>query len=825
MGTGLTLEEAINLYEHAPCGYVSVTMDGTILRANRTLAEWLGMHGSGVLEGRAFQDLFTAPSKLLYGTYYSSLLQMQGSVGDLALELSRVGMPPLPVIITSRIIDDGENRPAYISSTLFDITERRRYERELLVAKRTADILADVVRFSDTAILTASFDLDIETWNAAAQRLFGELLARPGSLSDLLPDSCVEQFVRSLETDSPAIFEYKVTSKALCKVTAYPLSDGIAIFFADITQDRASQAALQQAHERFALTTMATSDGIWDLDCETGVLYTSGRVQTMLGMEEREATQAFDEWLKRIHPVDAKKVRMKHAAFREIPGQRFESEYRVRHQDTSWRWLHSRGMPLLGPEGTLIRVIGSLTDITSRKQQDSLTGLDTRLSLIEKLDERISEAKPNHDGCALLFVDIDSFKKVNDGFSHIVGDQVLVEVARRLKTFLANDKRNIAARARADEFALLLNGVHDPEQAWLLAQQLHDALQLPFLTAGQQIRISASIGIALVKTAAGTADHMLRNADLAMHRAKAEGSGQTALFSDAMRLELSDRLSIEADLYRALEAGDLALFYQPKIDLVTEDVIGFEALGRWKHPTRGMVPPDVFIGIAEESQLICEIGRWTIRVAVRQLAEWRMRGLVSSSTTMSVNLSPKQFGDPDLIEFLRIELARNNLPAACLTMEITEGVLIGNSAEARRVLAELKEVGVGLDLDDFGKGYSSLSYLDRYPFDTLKLDRIFISRLGSEDDSSTITRSIIALGHALELKVIAEGIETRDQLKSLLAMGCHYGQGYLFAKPSAASDVERTVLLHGTSPSQRDVTSQEIGGFPESGKKQPLVMA
>lgn len=791
MGTGLTLEEAVSLYEEAPCGYASLTVDGIVLRTNRTLADWIGCSGSAALEGRVFQTLLTAPSRLLYGTYYSALLQMQGSVGDLALELSRVDKPPLAVMISSRMMN-GREHPLYISLTLFDITERRRYERELLVAKRKADALADVVRFSDTAILTASFDFDVETWNAAAHHLLGPSLDTARSLCELLPQPCLDQLTNSLATASPVIFEQQVGPKALCRITAYPLTEGIAIFLADITQERASQRALQQAHERFTLATTATSDGIWDLDWETGVLYSSSRVQAMLGLEAKERQQDLSDWLNRVHPEDAKKVRVNQVAFRETPGKRFETEYRMRHEDKSWRWLQSRGMPLLSPEGTILRLIGSLTDITSRKRQDPLTGLHTRLALLEYL-EGVTLAGSGRS-FALFVLDLDSFKKVNDGFHQTVGDQVLIEVARRLTTFLASNADSMAARARADEFIVLLHGIDDAAQAWSTAQELHHVLERPVLTGEQQVRVSTSIGIALAGGATSTAERLLRDADLAMHRAKAEGTGHTVLFSNAMRLELADRMALEADLYQAVEADTLVLFYQPKVDLRTKEIIGFEALGRWNHPTRGMVPPDTFISIAEESTLICEIGHWTIRVAVQQLAEWRKRGIVSPATSISINLSPKQFGDSELIVFLRRELERHHLPAECLTLEITEGVLIGDTDQAYQVLTALKEVGVGLDLDDFGKGYSSLSYLGRYPFDTLKLDRAFVSRLGGEDDSSSITRSIVALGNALNLTVVAEGIETRDQLESLLSMGCAYGQGYLFARPCSAAHIEEVLI-------------------------------
>ena len=795
MSAALTREEAVSLYEDAPCGYVFLSLAGTVLRCNNTLARWVGLSSSEDMEGQPFEAFLTAASRLLYGTYYSSLLQLHGVVSDIALELRQDTSQPLAVMITSRLKAAGESQPSYISATLFDMTERRRYERELVIAKRKADTLADVVRFSDTAILTASFDLELETWNAAAQRLLETSLAAVGSLYNLLPESCIHQCKRSIELASPVVVEQQIAPGTIWRITSYPLSDGVAVFLLDVTQERAAQTALQQAHERFALATMATSDGIWDLDWQTDALFTSGHVQAMLGMEAKDLHQNLASWLRRVHPEDVHKLRFSQVVPVQESGQRFEAEYRIMHEDRSWRWFHSRGMPLLSRDGSLLRVIGAVTDITLRKKEDSLTLLHTRLSLLEHLDRYFTGELDKDYGVALFFVDIDSFKKVNDGFSHAVGDQVLVEVSRRLRSFLGTHKDSIAARARADEFLVLLHSVQDSAQAWSIARELHVSLERPFFAGEQLVRISTSVGIALAGEATTSAERMLRDADLAMHRAKAEGTGNTVLFSHAMRLELADRLQLEADLHRALDEDNLSLLYQPKVDLRTREIVGFEALGRWHHPTRGMVPPDTFIGIAEESELICDIGRWTLSVALRQLAEWRQRAAVPLTTTISVNLSPKQFGDPGLVIFLRTELARNRLPATCLTLEVTEGILIGNTEQASRILTELKNVGVGLELDDFGKGYSSLSYLSRYPFDALKIDRAFVSKLGSEDDSSAITRSIVALGHALNLRVIAEGIETLDQLHLLVAMGCSYGQGYLFAKPSSNTELQQVLGL------------------------------
>jgi diguanylate cyclase (GGDEF)-like protein/PAS domain S-box-containing protein len=789
----LTREEAIALYEQAPCGYVSTSLDGTILRVNETFANWIGRPKQDLMRSVNLQDTLTSASQIFYQTHYLPSLHMHGSVKDVALELLRANQASLPVLVTSITKSNSDGKDAYVTTTMFDGTERKRYEHDLLHSKRRADTLADVVRYSDTAIVTTTFDLMIETCNASAERLLddqggGLIVGSP--LNSLLEPSHISVLNQALISNVPVKFELQLAQELLFEVKAYPTSGGLAVFFSNITEERKVQVALQEAHDRFNLATMATTDGLWDWDCVTGILYASARLQGMLGLSERAVTITIKQWFERVHPQDLNKVQDDLSKLSLIASQRFDSEYRVCHENGKWLWIHKRSLALYSPTGQLTRVIGSITDITSRKVEDSLTRLHSRLSLLERLDWRLATEHEHTFGCAVLFIDLDAFKRLNDGFGHASGDILLMEFARRMEFFLASDPGSIAARLGGDEFVLLLDDIQNEDDALARSDEIQKLLQRPVLCGDRQITLSASIGIALSRPNGGSAEDLLHNADLAMYRAKAKGKAQSVMFSESLRQQALERLHLEDGLRRAVRDNELVLYYQPKVLLATRTVIGFEALLRWKYGDRGLIPPDTFIRLAEESSLICDIGRWTVREAVRQLASWRSTGLVSAETRVAINLSPKQFGDSALIETLRRELEAAQLSPSCIELEVTEGVLIGDPEEALLVLQKLKALGVGLQLDDFGKGYSSLSYLHRYPFDALKIDRSFVNSLSEGGDGETITRTIIALGHTLGIDVIAEGIETEEQAYRLGTMGCLFGQGYLFSRPVPPPGIE-----------------------------------
>lgn len=793
MGKEIRLEEAIELYELAPCGYVSTSLDGVLLRANRTFLRWVGLEKEGVLDKKNLREFLTRPSQILYDTHYASQLQLQGSVGDIALELSRPGKTPLYVLVSSLMKHAVDGSPAYVNTTLFDMSERRRYEHELRDARRRAEILADVVQHSLTPILTVSFDLEIKTWNDATERLFSNCdkrFSESGKLEAYLPESCITQIVSVLDTNTPKLFEHVFNEDCVCKINAYPISEGVAIFFDDITQDRAAQKALQEANDRFNLATLATTDGIWDWNCSTGEIYTSQKIQDMLGIAEESAVLSMDEWLALFHPADRHRFLVEAFSAMRSNAERMEEEYRLRHCKGGLRWIQFRALALRSSSGSLLRVVASVSDITKRKFEDPLTHLHTKLALVEALEQCIGAEQERQRGCALLAIDLDGFRRINDGFGHSIGDRFLLEFAQRLQLTNPLGIEPQFFRLRGDEFAVFLDQVEGVQDPWDMAVQIHGLLERPISIDQHSVTISASVGIALSRPYGGGPEDLLRNANLAMHKAKSEGKGRTVVFTDNMHKDVVERIGLENDLREAIAEDVLTLHYQPKIALKTNRVIGFEALGRWTHPTRGIIPPDIFITLAEESDLIRQIGRWTLREAIRQLARWRRSGMVAENVSMAINLSPKQFGDPEIVDILKTELLLGELPPSCIELEITEGVLIGDSEKALQVMKVFRSIGVRLGLDDFGKGYSSLSYLHRYPFNVLKVDRAFVSRLDSPGEGEAIARSIVSLGMALKMEVVAEGIETEEQLRSLQEMGCCYGQGYLFSRALPVSQAE-----------------------------------
>ncbi len=552
-----------------------------------------------------------------------------------------------------------------------------------------------------------------------------------------------------------------------------------------------------EANERYKLVTQATTDGIWEWDCATDMLYHSSRMQEILGLEAIDAHVSRDEWRSRIHPADLSAVSASIERFRATDGSSYQSEYRVRHEDGSWRWILSRGVAVRNPAGDLVRVVGAISDITGPKFIDPLTGLHTRASLMDVLDRRIQDGVQDGRTFALIFVDLDYFKRLNSTLGRGAGDMLLVEFARRLADSLTQDSAGIAARITGDEFAVLLDSIRDENEARRYAEFIQSLLLTPFHIRDQQITMTASIGIVIGAESYTRATDIIQYAEVARHESKNAESTQIQIFTGKMHQDILRRMSLTSDLREALAAEALELHYQPKLDLHSLQVVGFEALARWKHPEHGYIPPNEFIAIAEECDLIQELGQWTLQKSIAQLAAWRAANLLSAGVRVAINLSARQLSDRQLLHSLQMHLERYSMPSSSFDLEVTEGVLIMDTKAAIHILQGLKALGFGLDLDDFGTGYSSLSYIQKFPFDSLKVDRSFIRDMEQSADRATLVRSIIALGHSLNLKVIAEGIEKEEHLSMLKEMGCDYGQGYLFSKPLPPADVE--TFLHAAA--------------------------
>ncbi|MDQ1405862.1 MAG: hypothetical protein QOG55_1491 [Acidobacteriaceae bacterium] len=564
-----------------------------------------------------------------------------------------------------------------------------------------------------------------------------------------------------------------------------------------------AQEALKESEERYALAALGSNDGLWDWNITENEVHFSARWKSMLGFQENEISKKPEEWFDRIHDADRARVKNEIAAHHNGATPHFESEHRMLHHDGTFRWMLSRGLAIRDQSGRPLRMAGSQTDITQAKVSDPLTGLPNRLLFIDRLNRLIkySKRRKNHS-FAVVFMDLDGFKMINDSMGHLVGDQLLVGVAERLEKCLrATDTlarlrdTYTVARLGGDEFTVLLDDLKDPNDAKIAADRLMKALKPPFLLAGKEVYTSVSIGIAQSNPVYEGPDEMLRDADTAMYHAKSLGKGRYEVFDAKMRASVMARLQLETDLRHALERREFRNFYQPIVNLASGEIAGFEALLRWQHPTRGLLGPIEFIGVVEETGLIRELGWWNLSEACRQIGEWRAASPANANLIISVNLSAKQFLQPNLVADIANLLREIKLPPDALKLEITESTVMKDPSGAVEMLQQIKSLGVRLAIDDFGTGYSSLSYLHRFPLDTLKIDRSFISSMDDDGDGMEIARTILPMAKNLRLDVVAEGVETLEQFELLKKFNCAFGQGYYFSRPLPADGI--STLLKG----------------------------
>ena len=558
-----------------------------------------------------------------------------------------------------------------------------------------------------------------------------------------------------------------------------------------------AQEALRESEERYALAARGANDGLWDWNLLTNAVYFSPRWKSMLGFQEHEIEDRLEEWFGRIHDADRERVREEIAAHQRGLTPHFESEHRLLHKDGGFRWMLSRGLSVYDVSGKALRMAGSQTDITERKVSDPLTGLPNRLLFIDRLGRLIKHAKRRKDHLfAVLFLDLDGFKMINDSLGHLVGDQLLVGVANRLEKCLRSSdtvarlgETFTVARLGGDEFTILLDDLKEPDDAKRAADRLMDALTPPFMLAGKEVFTSVSIGIALGNAAYDKPEDMLRDADTAMYRAKSLGKARYEVFDADMRASVMARLQLETDLRHALEREEFRNFYQPIVSLDSGRIVGLEALLRWQHPKRGLLGPEEFIFVAEETGMIRELGWWSLREACRQMRDWRERSDAVLDLSVSVNLSVKQLLQPNLVEDIKKLLLEVSVPPQVLRFEITESAVMADPASATELLQQIKALGIRLAIDDFGTGYSSLSYLHRFPLDTLKIDRSFINNAAADGEGMEIARTIMPMAKNLRLDVVAEGVETVEQVALLKRLQCRYAQGYYFSRPLAPKDI------------------------------------
>ena len=561
---------------------------------------------------------------------------------------------------------------------------------------------------------------------------------------------------------------------------------------------KSAEQALRESEERYALAARGANDGLWDWNLETGTVYYSPRWKTILGHSEDELGAGPEEWLDRIHPAETEKVRAKISAHLDGSAPTYECEHRILHKNGTYVWVLTRGVAIRDEMGKAVRMAGSLTDITGAKVTDPLTSLPNRTLVTERLEQLIEGPKRDEDRrFALLFLDLDRFKVVNDSLGHAIGDALLAAVAATLARVIKRVLPRIdplLARFGGDEFVILIEQVERIADATRLAEEILKAFRAPVKIEGRSIFVTASIGIAICDASYHTVAEVMRDADTAMYHAKSRGKSRYEVFDRAMHERAFARMQLEEDLRRAIPLRQLVLHYQPKVSLVTGKIQDFEALVRWHHPERGLVPPMEFIPLAEETGLIIAVGEWVMREACRQFAVWHESHPQQCLMPVSVNVSARQFGEPDFVANVARILKETGLPSSCLKIEITESVVMDSPESAIPLMRQLKELGVGLKLDDFGTGYSSFSYLHKLPFDTLKIDRSFVAAMDQDSERYEIVRAIIMLAKNLGLEVVAEGVETKEQADALKQLGCELGQGYAFSAPVPAEMAERMIV-------------------------------
>lgn len=584
----------------------------------------------------------------------------------------------------------------------------------------------------------------------------------------------------------------------------------------EIAERQQVEVALRVSQERYALAVKGAKDGLWDWNLESSEIYFSSRWKSMLGYEDREIDRSPTQWFSRVHPEDIEPLKFALAKHFRGYSVHFESEYRLLHRDGSYRWMLSRGLAVRHANGEAFRIAGCQTDITERKLAeekllhdafyDALTDLPNRALFMKRLRNAAKLANRHQDYLfAVLFVDLDRFKIVNDSLGHMIGDQLLLALVQRLKHCLRIG--DTISRFGGDEFAILLQDIKDTSDAISVADRIQAELTLPFCLSGHEVFTSASIGIVLSTTGYEQLEDLLRDADTAMYRAKAQGKARYQVFDQTMHVQAVTLLQLENELQRAV-ANALAnlmsktrqlgcqfqLQYQPVVSLLTGEVQGFEALLRWQ-TANGFIPPTEFIPIAEETGLIVPLGYWVLREACSQTRTWQEQFPTHPPLTISVNLSSKQFLQPNLIEQIDKILQETNLDASSLKLEIAESVIMANAEVAAATLQELQVLGVEVYVDDFGSAYSSLSYLQRFPVNALKIKQSFVTNLKVDGEDSEIIQTISRLAHKLGFDLVAKGVETAEQLELLKQLGCINGkvQGYFFSQPLDSTAVSSLI--------------------------------
>jgi diguanylate cyclase (GGDEF)-like protein/PAS domain S-box-containing protein len=792
-----------SIFDHAPIGVAMVSLEGRYLQVNRSLCEILG-YTEEELRTLTWQEI-THPDDLAASSAYARRI-VEGEFPKYHLDkrfLHAEGHTVWASLSVS-LVRDAEGEPLYFVSQIQDVTERKRAESALRESEqrfrgsfeRAATGMALVG--TDGRFLRVNRSL-CEILGYPERELLGKTFQELTHPDDLEFDlehlrRLLAGEVRTYQTEKRYLHQDGHVVWALLSVSVVHDEEDEPLYFVsqiqDVSERKKVEKVIIESEERFRSLVQNSSDIITILGADGTVLYVSPAVERVTGYrpEEQVGTNAFGS----VHPDDREQALNTFAEVLKRPGLHPPLEFRVPHKDGSWRYLEHVVNNLLD-DPTVQGVVINSWDVTERKAlveqlsyqafHDLLTGLPNRALFMDRLEHALTRADRRGSKVAVLFTDVDNFKVINDSLGHKAGDQLLVAIAERLKACLRPE--DTAARLGGDEFTILVEDVAGVGEVVQIAERIAEILRPPFALGEQEVFATVSTGIALNSSAQEQAADLLRHADLAMYRAKRRGKARHEVFEPSMDAKVVERLILETGLRRALVRQQFKVYYQPIVALESGKVAGVEALVRWEHPQRGLLLPEAFLSVAEETGLIVRIGQWVLREAVKQARIWQERYPGTPPLTVSVNLSPRQFFHPNLVAEV---LEESEIEPASLQLEITEGAMATNgTSSSDRTLRNLKRMGVQLAIDDFGLGYSSLSYLKRFPVDFLKIDRSFTAGLGGEPNGASkdteIVKAMIELTHALGLKVIAEGVETSEQLRRLRNMKCDFAQGNYFSEP------------------------------------------